>query len=274
MTEQNKDSASPNHQKADPKKKKRTVVVLSVVLVVLLCAIAAAAWVLYQQNMQLENAAQEAQDAPTPETPEQTEPEPVDNPIDFADLQAQNPDIYAWLYVPNTNVNYPVLQHAADDTYYLHYNRYYEWSFEGALFSQSMNSKDFTDPVTLIYGHNNANGAMFATLHYFEDPTFFDQNEFFYIYTPDSILTYRIVAAYEYDDRHILNSFDFKNESVLASYFDSVLHPNSMLVNEREGAQLSTDDRIVQLSTCMNGVGKGNNRYLVTGVLTDEQPTK
>lgn len=275
MTTQNTDPSAPSHQSKQPKKKKGAIIALSALLVVLICGIAIAGWMLHQQNSQLDNAAQEAQESPLPETPEQdAEPEPVDNPIDFAELQAQNSDIYAWIYIPNTNVNYPVLQHATDDLYYLNNNRYHEWSFEGALFTQSMNSKDFTDPVTVIYGHNNANGAMFATLHNFENADFFNQNEYFYIYTPSSILTYRIVAAYEYDDRHILNSFDFQNESVLADYYASVLHPNSMLVNERDGVELTTEDRIVQLSTCMNGYGKDDSRYLVTGVLVDEQPTK
>lgn len=270
-------SNAPKHAKSGgqpPKKKKASVVVLSIVLVVLLAGIGVSAWMLWQQNAQLDRAAQEAQDAPVPEAPAQETEEPVDNPIDFATEQAQNPDIYAWIYVPNTNVNYPVLQSPTDDLYYLNNNRYHEWSFEGALFTQSMNSLDFTDPVTVIYGHNNSNGAMFATLHYFENADFFAENDTFYIYTPSSILTYRIVSAYEYDNRHIMNSFDFQNESTLVSYFDSVIHPTSLIANVREGVSLSPTDRIVQLSTCMTEANRHNNRYLVTGVLVDEQPTR
>ena len=42
--------------------------------------------------------------------------------IDFAALQEENSDVYAWIYVPGTNVDYPVLQHPEDDTYYLEHN--------------------------------------------------------------------------------------------------------------------------------------------------------
>ncbi|MFR7671507.1 MAG: hypothetical protein ACLU0O_13235 [Collinsella sp.] len=59
----------------------------------------------------------------------------------------------------------------------------------------------------MIYGH--VNGGVFHNLHNFEDADFFNENGEFYIYTPGHILTYKIVSAYQYDDRHILNSFNF-----------------------------------------------------------------
>ena len=40
-------------------------------------------------------------------------------PVKFEELQAVNPDIYAWITVPGTVIDYPILQHASDNTYYL-----------------------------------------------------------------------------------------------------------------------------------------------------------
>ena len=52
------------------------------------------------------------------------------------------------------------------------------------------------------------NNTMFTTLHRFRDPKFFEENEYIYVYLPGRKLTYHIFSAYEYDNRHILHSFD------------------------------------------------------------------
>ena len=199
--------------------------------------------------------------------------EPMQNTIDFDALLQESPDAYAWVYVPNTNVNLPVLQRDGDDFFYLDHDRYGDYAAEGAVFSQMANAIDFSDPVTVLYGHNIVDDAMFATLHSFEDPTFFAGHEELYVYVPGRILSYRVVAAYEYDDRHILNSFDFSDESVRASYFSSILAPDDSQANVREGVALSADDRIVQLSTCRSALTSDPVRYLVTGVLVGEEAT-
>ncbi|MBQ3150007.1 MAG: class B sortase [Clostridia bacterium] len=196
----------------------------------------------------------------------------VFNPVDFAALKKRNPEVYAWIVVPNTDIELPILQSHADDLYYLDRDIDGKKSRLGSIFTQSANKRDFSDPVTLIYGHNYYTGGMFTNLHYFEDKKFFDENEYFYIYTPDRRLTYRIVSAYKYDDRHILNSFDFSDESVRREYFDYTLNPLSMLRNVREGVTLSTDDKLVVLSTCLTGGYSG--RYLVSGVLINDEQTK
>lgn len=202
------------------------------------------------------------------------EPELPANPIDFGSIKADYPDVYAWISVPDTNIDYPVVQSLEDDNYYLRRDLDGNYSVFGTLFTQSMNSTDFTDPVTVIYGHNTTDGTMFGDLHKFEDADFFDEHDTFYIYTPGHILTYQIVSAYRYDDRHILNSFDFSDETVRREYFDYVLDPTSMVVNVREGATLDTDDTIVQLSTCPVEGSQSGGRYLVTGVLVDDQQTR
>ena len=117
-------------------------------------------------------------------------------------------------------------------------------------------------------------GGMFATLHYFENKEFFDSHQDMYIYTDGHIYTYKVIAAYQYDNRHILNSFNFTDAKVTQQYFDSVLNPNSLVVNVREGAQLAAEsDKIVQLSTCTGDANRLVRRYLVTGELVNDQQT-
>jgi len=266
------------------KTKKPSVIILSVLLTVLLIGAAAGIGYVIWQQQQLAKAAKQTQDTPLPvvEQPsdaagaDQTDPQPdlrVDNPIDFPALKLENQDIYAWIYIPGTKVNHPVVQHINDDYYYLTHNRYNQASPEGAIYSQMANNTDFSDPVTILYGHNNINEAQFSTLHYFGNEEFFAANDTFYIYTPGRILTYRIFSAYLYDDRHILNSFDFKKPNVVLDYFAFVAQPDSLLVNARPDTKLTVSDKIVQLSTCMSDPLQANSRFLVNGVLIDDQPT-
>ena len=253
--------------------KKRGIVVL---LVVLVCAAIAGGAYLVWQNAQIAKSAEEAATTPEPEAPttSQDAADPrVENPIDFASLRLENPDIYAWIYIPGTDVNYPVVQHPTDDTFYLKHNKDGEWSEEGAIYTQLANKTDFSDPVTVIYGHNLVQGTMFTTLHRFENKDFFDSHEDMYLYTDGHILTYRVIAAYQYDNRHILNSFNFSDPTIVQQYFDSVLSPDSLVENVREGTTLTSSDKIVQLSTCTGDSNHIVRRYLVTGVLVSDQPT-
>lgn len=196
----------------------------------------------------------------------------VENPINFAELQEINPEIYAWIRIPNTNIDYPVAQSATDDNFYLHHDIYGKYIFSGTIYSEMRNRKDFSDPNTILYGHNMTKGYMFQNLYKFQDEEFFINNKEFYVYTPDSILTYTVYAAYQYDDRHILNSFDFYDKDVFAEYIESTKNPRFMLKNIRQDVEVTTDDKIITLSTCL-GNGK-YYRYLVQGVLTDVQKTK
>ncbi len=195
----------------------------------------------------------------------------VDNPIDFASLRAQNDEVYAWIEVPNTKVNYPVVQSRVDDNFYLNKSIDKKYLFAGMIYTQSCNNLDFFDPVTVLYGHNMNNGSMFASLHKFQDSEFFEENDTFYVYTQTHILTYKIVSAFKYDNRHIMNSFDFRDPQQLKSFQDTVLNPGSLLKNVRSGVELNEYSKIVVLSTC---IGDKRARYLVCGVMVNDEKTK
>lgn len=189
-------------------------------------------------------------------------------PVDFSSLTSQNSDIYSWIYIPDTNVNYPVCQSYVDDNYYLDHDVYGNYSFAGAIYSQVCNNRDFSDRVTVLYGHNMANGSMFATLHRFADSSFFESHDKIYVYTAERKLTYKVVSAFIYDDRHIMNSFDFSNDEQFQSYLDTIQNPRSVSKNVRSGVELSLSDKIITLSTCLNS---GEGRYLVNGVLINDE---
>ncbi len=197
----------------------------------------------------------------------------VDNPIDFKSIQETNDEVIAWIQIPDTNVDYPILQSMKDDNYYLYKDLNGNYDINGSVYIQICNSYEFTDRVTVAYGHNMLDGSMFADLHKFEDKEFFDSHDTFYVYTPNRRLTYQVVSAYTYDDRHIMNSFNFAEDEVFQEYIDYIQNPRSTTKNVREELdhELTIDDRIITLSTCTD---YGDGRYLLQGVLIKDELTR
>ncbi|MCD7708653.1 MAG: class B sortase [Clostridiales bacterium] len=191
--------------------------------------------------------------------------ETVEIPIDFDALWEENPDIYAWIVVPGTSIDYPILRRDDDDSYYLSHGVDGEEAVEGAIYTESYNSMDFTDPNTVVYGHNMKNGSMFRTLHNFEDKDFFDENRDVTIYLPDEILHYRIFAAYVTDNLHILLNNDFSDPDAYQSYLDNIFAMDSSSAFVDTDMEVSAEDKILTLSTCNAGIS--TQRYLVQAVL-------
>lgn len=198
----------------------------------------------------------------------------VENPIDFDSLTAMNSDIYAYIKIDETKVDYPIVQSPDSDEFYLKHNAEDKsWSASGAIYTESHNKKTFDDKITVIYGHNGYGDTFFTTLHKFENKEFFDAHPYFYIYTPDRKLTYQVISAFKYDDRHIMNSFNFADKAVLEEFQQELLNPTSALKNVRENleCEINAESRIVILSTCITN--QKSSRYLVCGVLVNDEQT-
>lgn len=260
------------------KKQKKNGWKILYVLLILLCLACIGGMLLYLQKDQEDEAAMEEQqevlqeqfvDPDVEEVPEAVEEEKAELPIDFEGLWEVNPEIYAWIRVPDTNIDYPVLQHLeGDQSYYLTRDIYGKRNQAGSIYTEYYNSRDFQEPNTVLYGHNMKNGSMFHNVRYFADREYFDEHEELYIYLPDKIMKYQIIACYEYDDRHLLGSFDFHDETVFAEYLEEIMNPRSMYAMICEGVELTTEDKLVTLSTCV--ANKPNNRRLLQAVLVEE----
>ena len=260
----------------EKRRKKRNGWKILYVILVLACLLCIGGMVLYlMQDNAEEVIVEEQQEALKEEyvvketDVEVAETELAELPIDFEGLWEINPEIYAWIRIPDTKIDYPILQHEGEDQgYYLTRDIYGENSQAGSIYTEHYNRKDFTDPNTLLYGHNMKNGSMFHNVRYFAEREYFDEHEDLYIYVPGKILKYQIITCYEYDDRHILGSFDFSDEEVFEEYLEEIMNPRSMYTMVREGVELTPENRIVTLSTCV--ANKPNNRRLLQAVFVEE----
>lgn len=261
------DKSSKNNEKKDTKKR----ILIFILTFILIFGVALAVLTVFNKN---NSTPDENTTATVSQSASAVQESTVKNPIDFDSLKKGNDEIYAWIKIDDTKVDYPIVQNKTDDSFYLrHKAEDKSWSASGAIYTELGNSKDFGDYVTVIYGHNGYSDTMFTTLHYFEKEDFFNSHPYFYIYTPSKKLTYQVVSAFKYDDRHILNSFDFAKEDVLNGFRDMIQNPDSPLKNVRNDLDTELDNRsrIVVLSTCITN--QKSSRYLVCGVLVKNEKT-
>ncbi len=82
------------------------------------------------------------------------------------------------------------------------------------------------------------------------------------------MFVYRIFAAYEFDAIHLLDNYDYTNEYVYESYLKEIYQTTDRVANVRADIQVTTQDKIVTLSTC-TADHNSDRRFLVTGVLVN-----
>lgn len=185
--------------------------------------------------------------------------------FDWEKLKETNEDIYAWIYIPDTKIDYPVLQDPKELNYYLDHNVDRTTGYPASIYTQYINKTDFTDRNTVIYGHNMKDGTMFAGLHQYEDVDYIVSHPYIYIYTEDYTYVYEVYASAEFNNKLLPKAYDFDTEEGFLKFIDDVGTFRSSKKNIDTERKLTFEDRIVTLSTCVRG--EAEKRYFVIGVL-------
>ena len=186
--------------------------------------------------------------------------------VDFDALLQENPDTVAWIRFDEPSViSYPVVK-SADNKEYLTKSFSANDNKLGTIFVDMRCSSDFSDRNTLVYGHNlRVSGRMFSKLLEYEDQSFYEENPYFYIYTPDGkVRIYTIFAASVVDETADNYNITYASDADFEEYLQ--LCKSSSLYDT--GVEVNAQSRIVSLSTCTNGAE--TERFLVQGVLTAE----
>ena len=180
--------------------------------------------------------------------------------VDFDALREKNKDVVAWIYCPDTPINYPVVQ-AADNEAYLHRLLDGSKNSAGTLFMDFRNSSDFSDWNSVIYGHNMKNGSMFGTLMDYKTQAYFDAHPKVFLLTPEQDYVINIVAGFVTPaDAEIYNNFEPEEEK------KAQLAKEWMAVSKFVSGNAPTEeDRLITLSTC--SYEYNNARYVVLGIL-------
>lgn len=189
-------------------------------------------------------------------------------PYDFELLYEENPDIYAWVLFEAGGVDYPVLQNDRDD-YYLNRNVDLSSGYPGCIYSNDNDAKDFSDGMTVLYGHNMKSGSMFGQLDELRDKEFDrDEEKLLYTYEPDKMQTWELYAAVEFSDVYLPDTYSDRGTGIKKFGEAVKAKAEAGLGRIFSEEEITEEDRLLVLSTCV--ASQSSKRYLVVGRFLEE----
>lgn len=174
-------------------------------------------------------------------------------------LSAEHSDSVAWLYIPDTNINYPVMQ-SGDNEYYTRRAVDGSYLYAGSLFMDYRCSSDFSDFNSVIYGHNMGNGTMFANIPNYENEEYFMEHSYGWLTTDDNVRLIDFFAVARTVDTSGLYLADSTFEK-----WDSQLRNCASIYKEIE---VTESDHLLMLSTCTGA--EGSSRTILVGKIIEE----
>ena len=179
--------------------------------------------------------------------------------IDLEALREVNEDVIGWIRIPDTKIDYPLLQWT-DNQFYLTHTWKQVGNGSGSIFMECNNKSDFSDFNTIIYGHNMRNKSMFGSLQDYRNPKHVESHPYIYIVNDTGILRYDIFAMHRAGIDSIMYGLKIDSEQKKTEFIRFA----------KDYSQIDTDieptpeDKILTLSTC-SGAGYGT-RWIVQGV--------
>ena len=215
-------------------------VIVSIVLLIIVMYAVYALW----DNSTVYNAAKNVQEEMLKLKP--------DDELSFEELLAINPDVCAWVSLDGTTIDHPILQGKTNLTY-INADVYGDFALAGSIFLDTRSNRDFTDPYSLVYGHEMVQGRMFGDLPLYKEEDFFRENRTGELILPGeshSLEIYAVILTNSFDEM-IFNPDRHKNGlSDLIRYAEG----NALYIHEEMTEDLKqradNDLRILSLTTC------------------------
>ncbi|MBE5869609.1 MAG: class B sortase [Lachnospiraceae bacterium] len=183
--------------------------------------------------------------------------------VNLEALREVNEDVIGWIMIPDTVVNYPLLQ-GEDNDYYLNYTWDKQKNRVGSIFLESTSSPDLSDFHTIIYGHYLKERTMFSPIRNYKNQSFWEKRPYVYIATDEGVFRYEIYASYEAGITTATYRLGFESEQEKQEFIDVGVKQSVI----DTGIVPEITDRILTLSTC---TGRGHaTRWVVQARLKME----
>lgn len=151
---------------------------------------------------------------------------PIERKVDFTVTESLGCSAVSWIYIPGTNIDYPLVQ-GSDNGTYLERDAYGNKSKAGAIFLNCENDLCLGDAKSIIFGHNMKDGSMFHDLMNYRDESYAKNHQKLYIYHDNGVtmqydLIYTLSTVWQ-DSIYTVSSMDTAEDIVrdLASRADA-----------------------------------------------------
>ena len=180
-----------------------------------------------------------------------------------------NSDVSAWLRIPETSVDYPVMSSSWQDQY-LNTDLYGNYSISGSIFTDFENSSNINeDSHIIIYGHHMIAPIMFHDVSYYDDYDFFMSHRTAYLETPETTYKLRAIGSYIAEpSEYMVRQAQFGNEEDFQQYLDGRLERCDVIYED--DINRPTTDKLVTLVTC---TATGAARLVVEFAVEETYPT-
>lgn len=181
----------------------------------------------------------------------------------YKELYEMNPDLFGWVSIPNTKLDYPVMYKPDEKDYYL------RRAFDG---SNSMSGVPYIDEDCfpgcgnlLIYGHYMKNGTIFTTLLSYAEQEFWKANPVITFNTMYEEEEYQIMAAfysrvYAVDETGVFRFYKYTDLTDRDVFEEYVLQLKESALYDT-GITAEYGDELITLTTCSYHVKNG--RFVV-----------
>lgn len=195
--------------------------------------------------------------------PEVIEPVLLTNP--YKDKFLENSDMIAWIKIPDTNIDHPVMYTPEDEDYYLRRDFYGKKNTYGTPLMDTDSSMYPSSTNIIIHGHNYTNDT-FYFLYDYKEQDFRDAHPYIHLYGKDCEHIYEVMAVFRskvyYTTDTCFKYYKFFNAANEEEFKDFYTNVKDLAMYDT-GVTASFGDHFITLSTC--SAHTENGRFVVVG---------
>ena len=184
---------------------------------------------------------------------------------EYSTVYLMNPDMVGWVKIPGTKVNYPVMQTPDDPHYSLKKDFYKQYARHGSIYAHEFADVSMPSDNITLYGHNMADGSMFAGLRKYEDPQFYNDHPYIFFDTLTSHQIYKIIAVFYTTD--LPEGFPYHDfvDGDEESFMRYVERCKDLSLYEIDDMAYY-GNKLLTLSTCDDDVTDSHGRFVVVAM--------
>jgi len=192
------------------------------------------------------NETEATEPSPTPESEAVMLPE-------YAELYEQNNDMVGWISIPDTKINYPVMQSVDEPNFYLKHGFDKGYTDYGCPYVGESCDVNKPSDNLIIYGHHMKNGSMFSDLEKFKSKDFWETHKTFSFDTLYQKQTYEVVAIFKtvvYTDSANEFKYFLFSDAETPEQFNEYIQKVKEKALYDTGVSAEYGDKLITLSTC------------------------